>query len=409
MSSMKKDKIEIGRENSMKKRLERKRMWGGVAFIGLNLIMGLIVGFVGVIVVMRQGRLDSDDGDLGFVIWLFGFFVMLALSSYLQIVIHEFGHFIFGKLSGYSLSSFRIGKIAFVKKGEKVVVQKLNVPGTGGQCLMSPPEINPYNIPYFLYNMGGAFANLIVSVVCLILYFFCYKVPYLSELLVILSITGVFTALTNGIPLENKLVKNDGGNVVELVKHVNARRDFWLQLTINHQYMNGVRYKDMPREWFLVTGNVEDQSALSYTMWIYSMMRDFDNLEIEKVKEAIEVLLEKGVKMVGMHRNELLCEQLFCEMLLNDDVEEVKKLYTKELKRYAAMTGTNMGRQRLLYGYHSLIEKDEKKAEKALKTFEKQSQKNPIQAEVEMEKEWMELLTKRIAKKQEPEVLEEER
>jgi len=41
---------------------------------------------------------------------------MLVVSFYIQIAIHEFGHMIFGLITGYKFSSFRMGNLMWVKE-----------------------------------------------------------------------------------------------------------------------------------------------------------------------------------------------------------------------------------------------------------------------------------------------------
>ena len=99
---------------------------------------------------------------------------------YLQLIIHELGHLIFGLLSGYKFSSFRIGNIILLKHRKKLKFKKLKIAGTAGQCLMSPPEIKDGKVPVFLYNLGGALLNLISCVIFFIIYIFTKENNYLS-------------------------------------------------------------------------------------------------------------------------------------------------------------------------------------------------------------------------------------
>ena len=61
---------------------------------------------------------------LGFI--LTGYFHNLIIFTSI-IIIHELGHLIFGLLSGYKFSSFRIGNIMLVKTGGKLKFKKLTI------------------------------------------------------------------------------------------------------------------------------------------------------------------------------------------------------------------------------------------------------------------------------------------
>ena len=49
---------------------------------------------------------------------------------YLQLIIHELGHLIFGLLSGYKFSSFRIFNFMLIKEDGKFKIKNLSFPET---------------------------------------------------------------------------------------------------------------------------------------------------------------------------------------------------------------------------------------------------------------------------------------
>lgn len=376
-----------------KKKKEKTKLKGTLLIYIFSVIIGAVIGVVWAETSIREGNNpELINGD--FFIWLLALYAFLCISLYIQIIVHEFGHFVFGKLSGYTLSTFRIGSMAFINKNGTIVRQKLKIPGTAGQCLMNPPEVDPYNVPFFLYNMGGVFANLISFIIFLILYLVFPAIPYLNEFFALMAIISLLMALTNGIPINTQMTKNDGGYVKELLQNLSARRDFWLQLKINNHFMEDTRLKDMPKEWFILTGDMEKYTSLNYSIGVFAFSRLLDELEIEKAKEFGQMLLEKGTNMAGIHKKELECELLFCEILLNENIEDAKIMYTKDLRKFVLKTTTNISRLRLLYAYHLLIEKDEKKAQKFLDQFNKKAEKHPILSEVKMERELLALIAR---------------
>ncbi|MFR1327763.1 MAG: hypothetical protein ACLSCE_16590 [Bacteroides cellulosilyticus] len=55
------------------------------------------------------------------------------------------------------------------KEGGKFRFKRFSISGTGGQCLLSPPD-KPYEqMPYFWYNAGGVLMNLLPGIIALIL------------------------------------------------------------------------------------------------------------------------------------------------------------------------------------------------------------------------------------------------
>ena len=104
---------------------------------------------------------------------LFSMFVLL-MAYFIQAVIHEFGHLVFGLLTGYKFISFRIGSFMFIKKEGKLRVKLYKIVGTGGQCLMMPPPWNE-KLPTALYNFGGCILNFISAVLFLFAFIFAEK------------------------------------------------------------------------------------------------------------------------------------------------------------------------------------------------------------------------------------------
>ena len=84
-------------------------------------------------------------------------------AVFLHIALHETGHLIAGKISGYGFVSIRIFTMTFIKVNGKLKVKRFSMPGTLGQCLMSPPEPKDGKFPYFFYNLGGSLINFITA------------------------------------------------------------------------------------------------------------------------------------------------------------------------------------------------------------------------------------------------------
>lgn len=110
------------------------------------------------------------------------------IAMLIQIIVHEAGHLVFGLISGYKFSSFRIFSFMWVKEDGKMRLKRLSIAGTGGQCLMSPPDMVDGRIPVVLYNLGGSLMNVIVSLVFFMLYFLLTEVPFVSVLLLMIAI-----------------------------------------------------------------------------------------------------------------------------------------------------------------------------------------------------------------------------
>ena len=90
--------------------------------------------------------------------------LILLFSIFLQVLLHEGGHLVCGLATGYRFVSFRIFNLTFIRKDGKLCIKRFSLAGTGGQCLLTPPERPLEDIPTTLYNLGGVLANLLTAI-----------------------------------------------------------------------------------------------------------------------------------------------------------------------------------------------------------------------------------------------------
>ena len=74
--------------------------------------------------------------------------VFMIFSTFLQIILHEGGHLVCGLLTGYRFVSFRIFNQTLIRQDGRMRIKRFNIAGTGGQCLLVPPERPLEEIPY---------------------------------------------------------------------------------------------------------------------------------------------------------------------------------------------------------------------------------------------------------------------
>ena len=140
---------------------KKKREGEGGRLLGI--VIYLLIGAAsGLLIVRFIDHFTGPDVTIGQEILIFG---LLMLSVYaamlLQIIIHEGGHLVFGLATGYRFSSFRILSWMLVKEDGKLRFRHLSLAGTGGQCLMTPPDLKDGTMPFLLYNFGGSIMNLL--------------------------------------------------------------------------------------------------------------------------------------------------------------------------------------------------------------------------------------------------------
>ncbi len=316
-------------------------------------------------------------------------FSMLFIAIGLQIVIHEVGHLLFGLMTGYRFVSFRIGSLIVYKREGKLHLGKYSLAGTGGQCLMTPPELQDGKMPYCLYNLGGSLLNLITAVLAYVGSRFVPSNLTLQMTLFFLGIVGLVFALTNGIPMHFSTIDNDGYNALSLGKNPEALRALWIQLKVNEQLTEGVRLKDMPEEWFVQPKEEDMKNSMVAALEALRCSRLLDAMEIEKADWEIRKVLQKEHGMVGVQETLLRLEQVYCEIFGEQRKKILKRMERKDYRKFMGAMKKFPAVLRVQYAYAVMIEQDEKKAAKLYTQFEKVMKHHPLKGEVDSEWELM--------------------
>lgn len=377
--------------NKENKKKGNKKNGGFKKYIGLILMM-IIGGAVGYLAASYLGSMiEMGKTPKDVLLFVGGILICFTVACYLQIIIHEAGHLVFGLLSGYRFSSFRIGSFIWLKDGEKLTCKRLSIAGTGGQCLMIPPQMKDGKIPVVLYNLGGSIMNVIAGVLSLLIFLMCREVPFLSLLWLMMAGLGVAFALMNGIPMRMGMVDNDGYNALSLGKNEEAMRSFWIQMKANSEIAKGVRVKDMPKEWFAVPSCEGMKNSIVAVMGVFACNRLLDEHQFEEAAKLTKHLLSMDTAINGLHKGIMKSDLIYCELIGENRPEVIEELLDKEQEAFMKSMKSFISVLRTRYVYALLYEKDEKKAENWKKQFEKSAAKYPYACDVESERELMEL------------------
>ena len=325
-----------------------------------------------------------------------GLILAMYLCIFVHIVVHEAGHLVFGLLTGYEFTSFRIGSLMWIKENGRLKRKSFSLAGTGGQCLMSPPDLVNGKIPVFLYNMGGSIANLLLSLLCGILYALIGKVSVISIILMILVLVGIGSAAVNGIPMQLGAVNNDGYNAFALKKNPEAASAFWFQMKVNGEISKGKRLKEMPDEWFTVPSDEEMKDSLIAVKGVFCCNRLMDEQNFQEADRLMEHLLSLDSGIVGVHRNLMICDRIYCELIGEKRDEIIDSMWTKDLKKFMKSMKNFPSVLRTQYTYQLLAKENMKKAEKIKVQFEKTAEKYPYPSDMQSERELMEYASAKI-------------
>lgn len=354
---------------------QKKNIAKIIVFI-LFTIAGFLLG------VKIAKNLDTVDDKGTYLLRIAIVFLSFYVSLLLTTIIHEAGHLVMGLATGYKYLSFRIGSLVLQKTEQGLKFKKYSIAGTGGQCLMIPPEVsNPEDVPYFWYNFGGGFFNLLSALIC-VPFIFIIQNDLIKAVLIVFALYSAFTGFINLIPLDFG-VANDGMNILAMAKNPYARGVLYRQFKINALLNSGTRLKDMPDELFEHDENQKDH--LSATMPSLQTARLMDEMKFDEAEKEYEKILENP-NFSKLYVNEYSCELLFCKIVNGAPREEIDEIYDKELQNYVKTSGKTMiSRRKLLYAYYLIIEKNMELAEKEYQFAYKMEKSYPIKGDADSE------------------------
>ena len=175
-----------------------------------------------------------------------GLFAAAALScgaaAGVQLVLHELGHLLGGKMSGYRLLFWRLGPFWLERDGKGKLAASLGG-WRGGQCVMVPGGAGPWgSCPYLLYNFGGILLNLLA---CALGLAGCLtggmgtggRLFFLQ-----LFWTGVPRGYLNGMPYLKGGVPTDGYILRLLGREPGVRRDYAAYLQVYALSRQGIPF-----------------------------------------------------------------------------------------------------------------------------------------------------------------------
>lgn len=378
----------------MAKEKKKQTAKGHLISICFYTVLGVILGLA--MISFVEWQLPDGIGSSEKAYRICVMLVFLYLSFFIHIVLHETGHLIFGLMSGYQFSSFRIGTHMLMKENGKLVHRKIKIAGTGGQCLMIPPEMVDGKFPVVLYNLGGSIVNLVVAALMIPVFVAIDKSSVFALFVFLFIAMGAITGLSNGIPMRTKTVDNDGYNAISLGKSREAMRAFWIQMKTNEQLTKGIRTKDMPEEWFEVPSDDAMKNPMVATIGVYAASRMMDQHRFEEAGKLIDYMLKIETGMVALHRNLLICDQIYLELIGQNRSDRVEALYTKELKKFMKAMKTFPSVIRLEYAYRLLAEHDPESAAKSMAAFEKVAATYPYPNDINTERELMEIVDDKV-------------
>ena len=356
--------------------------------IAIYLSYMLVGGVLGYIVAFRYRPGDGAVLFLGKIVLLVA---SLYVAVYAQILFHELGHLFGGKISGYRFIFFRFASCTVAREGGHLRIRRLNVPGTSGQCLMSPPDRALENTPFVAYFLGGCFCNLLAGGISLAAYGFLphRQGSLLSSLFLCMAIVGFLFAFLNGIPLHIGGIANDGMNVRKMSHSADVRQAVFHQTRLAVLLSEGQPLTDFPDSLFQLpseTPDISEENIATLKMMEYSIR--FYQKEYTKAGALLGELYRARDSLPMFIQQELSGELLFYYAYIRRDRQRARQLFTDDLEECLVKQAT-LEKKRILASYLLFVEKDKEQGEKMLHSAWRAAKYSLYPAAVKAEKEML--------------------
>ena len=352
-----------------------------VGCLGSGMLIGKILKHI-------FGKSVSTGGSDSTVIMLSSI-VSLFVAFLLTIIIHEAGHLVCGLITGYKYLLFRVGSLSLIKRRNKFEFKKFSIQGTGGQCILMPPDSDdPKKVPCFLYHLGGGLFNFLTAVIAFPAAFATHS-NILRPFFLVLGMLSFFQALMNLIPIKGQ-IPNDGYNILMMIRKPAERAAMYKTLTINGLLFNGSTPSQIPSELY-------DLGAEGFYNIVETILKGearIDSLDFEGAEKLFSESADNNT--IKYYQLEGRSELLFCKIMNGAPAEEIDRIYDTELANFITAAGkTLISKRRQMYAYQLLYKNDTAAAEKEYQAAMKLKDTYPIEGEVTAELKLLDFIKSR--------------
>ena len=310
--------------------------------------------------------------------------ILICVACFLQLIIHEGGHLVAGLLTGYRFVSFRVLNWLLIRKGGRLQWRNFVLAGTGGQCLLAPPDKPLEQIDTRWYNAGGVLANVITAVLAIVLMYTVDMPLWMHALMFLMAFIGVSFALLNGIPMKVGGVANDGLNLFQMEKDRPAKLSFCNILDVNARCQEGEPYAEMPEHLFALPDPFDWENSMHVAAVLLSVTK---MMAFHQWEDAYQLLTEAhDNKDNYMRLYQLEIENMMTQVCIftgRDD--EARKHYSKDVAKHVTQhASTQSDKQLTLMAVALALNGDRSRAEQIFEELKTRRDRYAHQSDVAM-------------------------
>ena len=361
-------------------------------FIGA-LLLGALIGLICIIPIIVFGTGESfstvvnkifGHDALPYLAKAAMTIILICVACFLQLIIHEGGHLVTGLLTGYRFVSFRVLNWLLIRKDDRLQWRNFELAGTGGQCLLAPPDKPLEQIDTRWYNAGGVLANVITAVLAIVLMYTVDMPLWMHALMFLMAFIGVSFALLNGIPMKVGGVANDGLNLFQMEKDRPAKLCFCNILEVNARGQEGEPYTGMPERLFAMPDPLDWENALHVGAVLLSVTR---KMAFHRWEDAYQLLTEAhDNKDSYMTLYQMEIENMMTQVcIFTGRDKEARQHYSKEVAKHVTRHApTQSDKQLTRMAVALALDGDRPRAEQIFKELEARRDRFAHQSDVAM-------------------------
>ena len=358
-----------------------------------GLLLGAVIGAIIVVPIIAiidgesvatVARKMCDKFTIEKVVAIAWMLVAALIAAILNIILHEGGHLVAGLLTGYKFVSYRFFNWTLISKDGRLQWRNFELAGTGGQCLMAPPDRPLEEIDTRLYNAGGVLVQFIIALLCIVLIWALDLPEWLDILLAMMALFGILGVLTNGIPMKIGGVANDGYNLLQLEKNREAKQSFCNVLELNARNQGGESYGEMPDRLFNMPDPIDWKNPMHAATVLASATRKQSLHQWEESYQQLTEACSHMSDIMPLYQLELGNMMILACIATGRD-EEARQHYTDKVAKYIAHHApTQSDKQMTTMAVALALEGDRPRAEAIMHRLEGERDKYIHQGDVAM-------------------------
>ncbi len=317
-----------------------------ILFVVLFLILGVLFGIVSSVLEINYDHLLIS-------------LLVVYLTFFVQIIIHELGHFVVGKILGYRFIFLRLGPVSIETKNGKLKVFVKRNKGYGGACGMLPPQEGiPLKRQLWFYA-GGSIFN-ILTLIPLLGIIFSHPSVLVFSISITATLCTTFIVLLNLWPVSSSNHPNDGKIIFGILAASPLAADLVQETNLSAALASGKRPSELMIEPLDEKRLTTIDSSITLNLLNIHFFKALDSDDFQSLARYIFVFENNLENSLSFNAVPMNYELIYYYSAINNNKEQAEKYYTRINTHLVADQDIN-GR-RVLAAYEFYINNNPKKA-----------------------------------------------